>query len=106
MLKIIGKTVYWRGFMNKKNVLDFLLLRYEKEKKISPELVNQLRETIMEIETAQSLFNITNDPKLIDSAIYIDEAARKRFDYLFTLAKQEYKDIQSISVEYQESLEL
>ncbi len=82
--------------MNKKNVLDFLLIRYEKEERISKEILTELRETISEMEAAESLFNITDDPKLIEAAIYKEEAARKRFDYLFKTAKKEYIDSMEI----------
>ncbi|SCK02155.1 Protein of uncharacterised function (DUF2508) [uncultured Clostridium sp.] len=78
--------------MNKKNILDFLLVRYEKEERISKEILTELRETINEMEAAESLFNITNDPQLIEAAIYKEEAARQRFDYLFKIAKKEYID--------------
>ncbi|MBC5631048.1 DUF2508 family protein [Clostridium sp. NSJ-6] len=82
--------------MNKKNILDFLLVRYEKEERISKEILTELRETINEMEAAESLFNITNDPQLIEAAIYKEEAARQRFDYLFKIAKKEYIDSMEI----------
>lgn len=78
--------------MNKKSVLDFLLLRYEKEESISKEILMELKETISEMEAAESLFNIADDPKLIEAAIYKEEAAKRRFDYLFKIAKKEYLD--------------
>lgn len=82
--------------MNKKSILDFLLIRYEKEERISKEILTELRETINEMEAAESLFNITNDPQLIEAAIYKEEAARQRFDYLFKIAKKEYIDSMEI----------
>ena len=82
--------------MNKKNILDFLLVRYEKEERISKEILTELRETINEMEAAESLFNITNDPQLIEAAIYKEEAARQRFHYLFKIAKKEYIDSMEI----------
>lgn len=82
--------------MNKKSILDFLLVRYEKEERISKEILTELRETINEMEAAESLFNITNDPQLIEAAIYKEEAARQRFDYLFKIAKKEYIDSMEI----------
>ena len=82
--------------MNKKNILDFLLVRYEKEERISKEILTELRETINEMEAAESLFNITNDPQLIEAAICKEEAARQRFDYLFKIAKKEYIDSMEI----------
>lgn len=82
--------------MNKKNILDFLFIRYDKEERISKEILSELKETINEMESAESLFNITNDPQLIEAAIYKEEAAKKRFDYLFKIAKKEYIDSMEI----------
>ena len=48
---------------------------------------------INEMEAAESLFNNTNDPRLIEAAIYKETAAKKRFDYLFSIAKEEYGEI-------------
>lgn len=64
--------------MNKKNILNFLLIRYEKEDRISKEVITELRQTINEMEAAESLFNIAEDPRLIESAIYKGEAAKKK----------------------------
>ncbi|MBM6858964.1 DUF2508 family protein [Clostridium saudiense] len=82
--------------MNKKNILNFLLIRYEKEDRISKEVITELRQTINEMEAAESLFNIAEDPRLIESAIYKGEAAKKKFDYLFSIAKKEYIDTMEI----------
>ena len=79
--------------MIKKNILDFLLIKYEKEERISQQILTELRETITEMEAAESLFNNTNDPRLIEAAIYKETAAKKRFDYLFSIAKEEYGEI-------------
>ncbi|CUO78753.1 DUF2508 family protein [Clostridium sp. NSJ-49] len=79
--------------MIKKNILDFLLIKYEKEERISQQILTELRETINEMEAAESLFNNTNDPRLIEAAIYKETAAKKRFDYLFSIAKEEYGEI-------------
>lgn len=76
--------------MNKKNILDFLLIKYGKDDRINKEILKELKDTINEMEAAESLFNIADDPKLIEAAIYKEEAAKKRFDYLFKIAKREY----------------
>lgn len=78
--------------MNKSSILDFLLIRYEKDRSVSEEVLKQLREAINEMESARSLFNTTNDPRLIEAAIYKEESAKKRFDYLFKIAKKEYAE--------------
>ena len=43
----------------------------------------------MEMEAAEAMFNNVNDSKLIEAAIYRQEAAKKRFDYLLSIAKDE-----------------
>ena len=47
---------------------------------------------MMEIESAECMFNSVSDPKLIEAAIYRSEAAKKRYDYLISLAKKKYKE--------------
>ena len=44
----------------------------------------------MEMEAAEAMFNNVNDSKLIEAAIYRQEAAKKRFDYLLSVAKEQY----------------
>lgn len=74
--------------MNKKAILDFILLRYENDDKISKEIIEDIKATIMEMEIAQSMFNSVSDPKLVEAAIYREEAAKRKFEYLISLAKE------------------
>ena len=46
------------------------------------------RETIEEMQIAQCMFNYVSDPKLIEAAIYREDAAKKKFEYLLSLAKE------------------
>ena len=62
---------------NKKNILDFLLIRYEEDDKISVDVLKELKDAVNEMESAQSLFNNTDDPILIEAAIYKEEAAKE-----------------------------
>lgn len=78
--------------MNKANILNFILNKYEKEKHVSKEIILELRQTINEMKAAESLFNLADDPKLIECAIYKGEAAKKKFDYLLNIAKKEYNN--------------
>ena len=43
---------------------------------------------MLEIEAAQSMFDYVSDPKLIEAAIYREDAAKKKFEYLISLAKE------------------
>ncbi len=76
--------------MNRKAILNFILSKYEKDEKIDKELLVNIQETIKEIEMARAIFNSVSDPNLVEAAIYREEAARKRFDYLFAKAKEDY----------------
>ena len=68
--------------------LNFILSRYEYEDTLDDELLESIRETIEEMQIAQCMFNYVNDPKLIEAAIYREDAAKKKFEYLLSLAKE------------------
>lgn len=74
--------------MNKKAILDFILLRYENDDKVSREIIEDIQATIMEMEIAQAMFNSVSDPKLVEAAIYREEAAKRKFEYLISMAKE------------------
>lgn len=76
--------------MNKKAILDFILLRYENDDKISKEIIEDIKAAVMEMEIAQSMFNSVSDPKLVEAAIYREEAAKRKFEYLISLAKEKH----------------
>lgn len=40
------------------------------------------------MQIAQCMFNYVSDPKLIEAAIYREDAAKKKFEYLLSLAKE------------------
>mgnify|MGYP000305546659 FL=1 len=68
--------------MNIKNVLSLILVKYNNDDRISEKVLEEIQESIREMEAAESMFNSVNDPKLIEAAIYREEAAKKKFDYL------------------------
>ncbi|MCQ2969153.1 MAG: YaaL family protein [Clostridium sp.] len=74
--------------MNKGKILNFILARYEYEDTLDDNLLECIRQTIEEIEVAECMFNYASDPKLIEAAIYREDAAKKRFEYLLSLAKE------------------
>ena len=78
----------FRSVMNKGKILNFILARYEYEDTLDDELLESIRETIEEMQIAQCMFNYVNDPKLIEAAIYREDAAKKKFEYLLSLAKE------------------
>lgn len=78
--------------MNKNMILDLLLRNTEKSKKEYSEedivLLNNIKETISEMEVARALFDYVSDPKLVELAIYSEDMARTRYDYLISVAKR------------------
>ncbi len=76
--------------MNIKNVLSLILVKYNNDDRISEKVIEEIQESIREMEAAESMFNSVNDPKLIEAAIYREEAAKKKFDYLLSIAKEQY----------------
>ena len=76
--------------MKIKNVLSLILVKYNNDDRISEKVLEEIQESIREMEAAESMFNSVNDPKLIEAAIYREEAAKKKFDYLLSIAKEQY----------------
>lgn len=76
--------------MNIKNVLSLILVKYSNDNTISNKVLEEIQDSIIEMESAESMFNSVNDPKLIEAAIYREEAAKRKFDYLLSVAKEQY----------------
>lgn len=76
--------------MHIKNVLDLISIHYKENNLIDDNILKEMSAAIMELEAAESMFNFVNDSKLIDAAIYREEAAKKKIDYILSIAKQEY----------------
>ena len=84
--------------MNINGILDLLMKNTEKNKyeysKEDIALLNNIAETIKEMEVARALFNSVSDPKLIELAIHAEDAAKTRYDYLISIAKS--RDLRKI----------
>ena len=77
--------------MDIKNVLSLILVKYyNNDDRISDKVLEEIQESIREMEAAESMFNSVDDPKLIEAAIYREEAAKRKFDYLLSVAKEQY----------------
>ena len=78
--------------MNKYKIIEYVIGKMSQDKKnkdlLGEELLRQVEYTIIEIETARSMFNSVEDPKLIEVAIYSEEIAKQRFDYLLSIARE------------------
>ena len=77
--------------MDKKFILDLLFKDTDKGKREYSEdditLLNNIKDTVKEMEVARALFNAVSDPKLIELAIHAEDAAKTRYDYLISMAK-------------------
>lgn len=73
--------------MNRRNFVEYL-----REKTNSSNMYEKLIEDMevakMEINVARSMFNNVNDDRLIEVAIYSENVARKRYDYLLSIARE------------------
>ena len=73
--------------MNKNLIIEFLMgkIDYSKE---DQDIIDSIEAAKEEMEVASCMFENVNDPKLIEVAIYTQEAAKKRYEYLLSLAKK------------------
>lgn len=51
-------------------------------------LIEDMETAKMELDVARSMFDNVNDSKLIELAIFTEEAAKKRYDYLLSVARE------------------
>ena len=74
--------------LNKNVILNLILGKTDENKKCEEEFTKEIQDTINEMKIAQSIFNSVSDEKLIEAAIFQEEAAKKKFEYLLSLAKK------------------
>ncbi|OOM16699.1 YaaL family protein [Clostridium saccharobutylicum] len=72
--------------MNRKKVIEYLTNKSD-ELSVYRKLIEEMEIAKMEINVARSMFNNVNDDALIEVAIYSENVARKRYDYLLSIAK-------------------
>ncbi len=73
--------------MNKKNIVEYLMNKTNNSN-VYAKLIQDMEIAKMEINVARSMFNNVNDDKLIEVAIYSENVARKRYDYLLSIARE------------------
>ncbi|MCB2291860.1 YaaL family protein [Clostridium sp. CS001] len=76
--------------MNRKKIIEILFstLEYTQEQK---DIIIQLEEAKLEWESAKKYFEVADDPKLIDYAIYREDQSKAR--YIFFLLEARRKGI-------------
>jgi len=73
--------------MNKKNIVEYLKDKTNNSNAYV-KLIEDMEIAKIEINVARSMFNNVNDDKLIELAIYSENVARKRYDYLLSIARE------------------
>ena len=73
--------------MNKKNIVEYLMYKTD-NLDVYEKLLEDMEIAKMEINVARSMFNNVNDDRLIEVAIYSENVARKRYDYLLSIARE------------------
>jgi len=73
--------------MNKKNIVEYLKDK-NNNSNAHVKLIEDMEIAKIEINVARSMFNNVNDDKLIELAIYSENVARKKYDYLLSIARE------------------
>jgi len=73
--------------MDKKNIVEYLKDKTNNSN-THVKLIEDMEIAKIEINVARSMFNNVNDDKLIELAIYSENVARKRYDYLLSIARE------------------
>jgi hypothetical protein len=73
--------------MNKRNIVEYLMYKTDNPNMYA-KLLEDMEVAKMEINAARSMFNNVNDDDLIEVAIYSENVARKRYDYLLSIARK------------------
>ena len=72
--------------MNRKKILKYVLNDTDSSR-FYENLLQEMEEAKKEINAARSMFNNVSDETLIEVAIYSENVARKRSDYLLSIAR-------------------
>lgn len=72
--------------MNRKKILGYLLDNTDSSQ-FYEKLLDEMEEAKKEINAARSMFDNVSDDILIEVAIYSENVARKRYDYLLSIAR-------------------
>ncbi|MGL5151782.1 MAG: YaaL family protein [Clostridium sp.] len=73
--------------MNKDNIIN-ILTNVAEEFDDNEGILEEIEKAKLEMEAARSFFENVSEPKLIDVAIYTEEVAKRRYDYLISIARK------------------
>lgn len=73
--------------MDRKTIASYLIKKskYTEEQK---RLLSSVNKAVDDLNIARQYFNAVNDPRLVDYAIYMEEAAKAKYMYLLNEAKK------------------
>lgn len=86
MDNIIIRTFFGGIYVNRKKILGYLLKDTDSSQ-FYEKLLREMEEAKKEIDVACSMFDNVSDETLIEVAIYSENVARKRYDYLLSIAR-------------------
>lgn len=73
--------------MNKNFIVEYVKSKINSSEE-NKSLIQQIEDAKIEMECAWEVFNYVSDPKLIEVAIYAEQAARTKYEYLLCEAKK------------------
>lgn len=73
--------------MNKDKILEYVISGMDNSKQ-EAQLLRAIEDAVQQINIARDYFETVSEPKLIDYAIYLEQAARARYEFLLAEAKR------------------
>lgn len=74
--------------MNRNSIVNYFLKVTDSNTTKENYLIEAIEEAKLDMEAARSVFDNVSDFHLVELAIYSEEVAKKRYDYLIALAKE------------------
>ncbi len=73
--------------MDKDKILEYIFNNAQQNNK-EDEIITAIEDAVNQIEFARNFFENVCEPKLVDYAIYLEEAAKARYEFLLSEAKR------------------
>lgn len=73
--------------MNKDKILEYVINGMDSSKQ-ETQLLVAIEDAVRQINIAREYFETVSEPKLIDYAIYLEQAAKSRYEFLLSEAKR------------------
>lgn len=74
--------------MDREVILELVSKKIDTKDTEMMEILKCIDEAKLEIEVAREMFQFVSDPRLVEAAIYKEDSAIKRYEYLIALAKK------------------